>query len=161
MTYANGEQYVGEWKDGSPIHEQRQVAEVNNSTANKYRKVNDYYVTFEDWDFLPPGEHLMDEIRDHFIQNRKAIEFKYKAVVDMTRIDEIETLGPSYAVVGKRGWLGYVTFGFQDNLKVVAECPIEGNAVYVFFERDWRKQMKHPKWWVKKIGRVWFRKVVH
>ncbi len=79
----------------------------------------------------------------------------------MSPFDEIERLSPSYAVTGKKGWLGYVTFYFAETDKVLSECPIEGNAIYVFRERDWRRLTKHSKGWVRTRIRSWYKKVVH
>ena len=91
----------------------------------------DYLVSHADWDFLPPGQWGMSQIEAHFEENRAVIESQTGQVVDIERLSEIGALNPSAAIIGKRGWLGYVTFCFNFTDKVVLECPVEGNAIYI------------------------------
>ena len=120
----------------------------------------DYLVSHADWDFLPPGQWGMDQVVAHFEENRTVIESQMGQVVDINRLYEMGTLNPSVAIVGKKGWLGYVTFCFNFTDKVVLECPVEGNAIYILYEADWPRLARRTKAQVRKSRSFW-KKVVH
>jgi hypothetical protein len=53
-------------------------------------------------------------------------------------------LKPSSVYVGIGEFDGYIVLAFRQTRKVVLECPIYGNAIYVIHE-DWQRLAKMPK----------------
>jgi hypothetical protein len=116
-------------------------------------------VVYSDWDFLPPGKWGIDQIVDHFEENRREIEANGRTV-ELNRIHEINSLGPTSVMIGKKGWLGYVTFSFAFTEKIVLECPVKGNAVYILSGKDWQRLARKTKAEVRRSRSFW-KKVVH
>jgi hypothetical protein len=60
------------------------------------------------------------------------------------RLHQINLLKPVSCLVGTESWHGYVIFKFSDTNKVVLECPIEGNAIYIL-SSNWENMVGHTK----------------
>lgn len=79
--------------------------------------------------------------------------------VDPARLWHIMRLNPLRCYVGTELWLGYVIFEFSYTTKVVLECPVEGNAIYIL-PATWRKMIHLSKQSIRANRRQW-RKIVH
>ena len=110
---------------------------------------------------LPPGQWSMSQVKEHFLNNKETIESLGNSFVDIARLDTINRLKPDTAIIGAKGWMGYVTFAFDGKRNVVLENPIKGNAAYILKGKDWKRLSKHSKGWLKNRSRSSYRKVVH
>jgi len=92
------------------------------------------------WQVLPPGWWNQDKYASAFGN-------KYKqADLNFARLKVVDSLGPSKRYVGsdKFGSYRYWVFVFKNH--VVAECPLEGNALYVITgTQDWRNLLRRSK----------------
>lgn len=97
------------------------------------------------WDVLPKGEWNLEQILKHFKNLIHDNNWREKEF-DKTRIEKIcKHLKPSILYIGREQFEGYVVFCFDWTKKVVLECPIYGNAIYVI-NGDWQKIAKLSKW---------------
>jgi hypothetical protein len=80
--------------------------------------------------------------------------------IQWERLRDLQLLEPARCSVGREGWHGYVIFEFSWTPKVVLECPIEGNAIYVL-SGDWRKMVGHSKRYLRTQYAGYCSKVVH
>lgn len=86
------------------------------------------------WKLLPLGEHPFADIVRHYkwLQERNTnVEYQ------MARLDKVYNLGPSSIYIGIDEFEGYIIFHFEKNQIAVLECPVVGNAIYVFKD-DWK-----------------------
>jgi hypothetical protein len=80
--------------------------------------------------------------------------------IQWPRISALKSLGPAKCYLGEEQWFGYVVFEFARSDRVVLECPVEGNAIYVLWG-DWKSMVTHTK------RNVWthfsqnYRRIVH
>ena len=80
------------------------------------------------WRVLPQGEWTLASILNNYSElQRRNPHVRY----DLERIHAISRLKPSTCYIGDGEFDGYIVFTFEHTLKVVLECPIHGNAVYV------------------------------
>ena len=86
------------------------------------------------WHILPPGEHPFPAVLEHF---RVLAERHPSVEYDHTRLEKLNSLGPTAVYVGVDEFEGYVVFNFEHYAAAVLDCPIVGNAVYVMRDRDW------------------------
>lgn len=84
------------------------------------------------WKLLPPGKAPFSKIIERF---RHLSRENTGAVYDMDRLDRIYSLKPSETFMGIDEFQGYVAFRF--GTKTALDCPIIGNAIYVFGE-NWK-----------------------
>jgi hypothetical protein len=84
---------------------------------------------------LPPGELSADRLRRYYegVQRRNP-EFRYEP----ERLDRAFSLGPKKCYVGTDEFDGYAVFTFSHTERVLLECPVYGNAVYVI-DKDWKR----------------------
>jgi hypothetical protein len=73
---------------------------------------------------------------------------------------EIGRLSPSECYVGREGWKGYVVFTFESTSRVLLECPIEGNALYVLDE-NWKTMLGLSKGEIRERHQGQHVRVVH
>jgi hypothetical protein len=93
------------------------------------------------WRILPSGEWTFGSILNHYSELQRAnpqIHF------DIKRLQTVFLLSPSSLYVGLGEFDGYIVLAFSETTKVVLECPIYGNAIYVIRE-DWQRLAKLPK----------------
>lgn len=80
------------------------------------------------WELLPPGTWTLDDIMKHYRRYEGAEAGRR---VDYNRIRELQKLNPRSCYVGRKGWDGYFVMTFAHSQRVVLDCPMEGNAIYV------------------------------
>jgi len=94
---------------------------------------------------LAPGTWDMRQVVEYY---RKAAENRGNGwgngEFDPSRLEKIASLRPSQCYVGKESWHGYIVFEFANTDRVVLECPIEGNAIYVL-SGNWKLMINHTK----------------
>ena len=99
------------------------------------------HVTRLPWRLLPEGD-LLGTLNDFVERETRRGMGDY----DFGRLRAILKLrpAPSRCYVGLGEFTGYFAFCYPHTSKVVLECPIQGNALYVF-DRDWESLSKLPK----------------
>jgi hypothetical protein len=93
------------------------------------------------WRLLPPGELFVEGLRRHYdgLQRRNP-EIRYGP----ERLETALSLGPEERYVGAGEFDGYVVFTYPGTERVLLECPVYGNAVYVLGS-DWKRLSKQSK----------------
>ncbi len=93
------------------------------------------------WRVLPPGELSVGNVLRHYegLQRRNP-----HVVYDKERIAKAFSLRPDRCYVGSDEFEGYIVFAFSHTEKVLLECPVFGNAIYVIHS-DWRRLSKTTK----------------
>lgn len=86
------------------------------------------------WRLLPPGANPFSHILQHYEQLSK---HHPEAGYDLERLHKAYSLNPDETYVGLDEFQGYVVFYFQNSATAVLDCPITGNAIYVFGE-NWK-----------------------
>lgn len=97
------------------------------------------------WELLPPGKGNWNEIREIItpsILNHNKILENQKLVVE--NIKFLRSFKPSFCAMGKKGFNGYIVFGFPHRKLYFMESFIWGNATYVFGE-NWEELSKLNK----------------
>ncbi len=93
------------------------------------------------WKFFPKGEWTVEQIVKEFGKYISQNE-----IIDESRIWKIyENLRPSDCYISQDGFNRYIVFCFDWTDKVVLECPIYGNAVYIIKD-NWKEITKLHKW---------------
>lgn len=94
-----------------------------------------------DWRLLPRGANPFSNILRYYEQLSKYHpEVKY----DLERLHKAYSLKPDATYVGVDEFQGYVVFYFEDFATAVLDCPITGNAIYVFGE-NWKNLARLTK----------------
>ena len=93
------------------------------------------------WKLLPPGELSIERLRRHYedVQHRNP-DIRYEP----QRLEKAFSLRPKECYVGTDEFDGYVVFTFPHTERVLLECPVYGNAVYVI-SRDWKRLIRLSK----------------
>ncbi len=93
------------------------------------------------WRVLPPGELSVGNVLRHYegLQRRNP-----HVVYDRERIAKAFSLNPDRCYVGSDEFDGYIVFAFSRTEKVLLECPVFGNAIYVIHS-DWRRLSRTTK----------------
>jgi hypothetical protein len=93
------------------------------------------------WRLLPPGELTIERLRSHYegLQHRNP-----RVRYDPERIEKAFSLGPERCYIGTDEFDGYVVFTFTRTKRVLLECPVYGNAIYVLGP-DWKVLSKMSK----------------
>jgi hypothetical protein len=127
---------VRKWQEQIEKDEKRREVEVNRDEAVRrmYQKVKrasePKTITILPWEIAAPGEGTED---------RAVCEY-YREVLSRGGLDEFdqEHLGKILALPrsghlmkGKAGWYGYIGLRFAHTNKVLLDCPVPDNAVYV------------------------------
>ena len=93
------------------------------------------------WHLLPPGEMSVESLRSHYAGlARRDPDVRYEP----ERIEKVFSLGPEQCYVGADEFDSYVVFTFAGTDRVLLECPIYGNAVYVLGQ-DWKRLSRMSK----------------
>ena len=93
------------------------------------------------WELLPPGQLTREGVRAHY--ERLARAYPERGYLP-ERMVEAHSLGPRAWWKGRKGFYGYVVFEFAGTEKVLLECPVYGNAIYVL-GGDWRELSRKSK----------------
>jgi hypothetical protein len=93
------------------------------------------------FELLPPGaKDLWQAIERKLKISKTHAHSFYAHGIDKDRFRQIELLNPIKRHLGEKAWLGYVVYEFARSSRVVLECAIEGNAVYIL-PGDWKKMI--------------------
>lgn len=109
------------------------------------------------WKLLPSGKLSFQSILDHFrflSRHRALLE------CDIDRLHKIYGLGPDQIYVGEAEFDGYLVFYFCDGPAAVLDCPILGNAIYVF-GYNWKKLSRFTKTDLIHSRRLDFDRIIH
>jgi len=90
------------------------------------------------WKLLPRGEHPFQRIVQHF---QGLSKHSTPVVFDVHRLHKAYSLNPDDVFVGIDEFEGYVVFYFAEAETAVLDCPVTGNAIYIFGE-NW-KSLSH------------------
>jgi hypothetical protein len=86
------------------------------------------------WKLLPKGNYPFERILKHFDGLSRQ---RNHQVFDISRLHKINGLSPDATYVGIEEFEGYVVFYFDQAETAVLDCPLTGNAIYVFGE-NWK-----------------------
>ena len=109
------------------------------------------------WRLLPPGQQPFDKLVQHFHNlSRK----EPRIVFDIVRLHRAYSLNPDEVFVGTEEFEGYVVFYFAQAHTAVLDCPVTGNAIYVFGE-NWRSLSRLTKSTLLSRRKDSVRRIVH
>ncbi|MDP9476741.1 MAG: hypothetical protein M3R38_13825 [Actinomycetota bacterium] len=93
------------------------------------------------WRVLPPGELSADAVRRHYdTLQRTNPDVRY----ERERITKALSLRPNEYYVGMDEFEGYIVLTFARTPRVLMECPVFGNAIYVI-KSDWKRLSRMSK----------------
>lgn len=93
------------------------------------------------WRVLPPGELSADNVRRHY----DALQRTNPGVrYERERITKALSLRPDQYYVGMDEFESYMVLTFAHTQRVLMECPIFGNAIYVL-KSDWKRLSRMSK----------------
>lgn len=90
------------------------------------------------WEFLPPGADPFARIRAHYRSG------PFWSIYDEARLRAIWGLRPACSYLGRKAFGGYQAFVFSGTEIAILECPLTGNATYVF-RKNWRWLSRQTK----------------
>ena len=93
------------------------------------------------WRVLPPGELTLEKVLAHY--ERLARERPGRRF-EPERIEKAYALGPTGWWGGSEGFGGYVVFEYPGTERVLLECGLNGNAIYVLGP-DWKRLSRLSK----------------
>lgn len=108
-------------------------------------------VTEYQWESVPPGENPVDAIARSF---KEWHQRNPRVAYDEDRIEKARSLKPKRGYTGKRKFDGYFIYDFDYTEKMIMECPIYGNAIFVlgpsleperWLQMKKRQIMEHPE----------------
>ena len=94
------------------------------------------------WKLLPRGKQPFQTLVQHF-QNLS--RHSPSLIVDINRLDRAYSLNPDEVFVGTDEFEGYVVFYFAGAQTAVLDCPVTGNAIYIF-DDDWKSLCRLTKY---------------
>jgi hypothetical protein len=109
------------------------------------------------WKLLPPGTNSFEQIVRHF---ESLARRESHVVYDLGRLHKVHSFHPDDVYVGIEEFDGYVVFYFSESSIAVLECPITGNATYVFGD-NWKALSHLSKHDLLNSGRRDFVRIVH
>lgn len=93
------------------------------------------------WRLLPPGELSVQKVLQHY----NKLEYHYPDIrYEKERISKAFSLGPNGCFVGTDEYEGYIVFTFAHTSRVLMECPVFGNAIYIL-NSDWKRLSRLSK----------------
>jgi|GEM_PF-2417854 len=123
-----------------------------------FEKRNAGFVTTKiNWKILPPGKHPFQKIVEHF---QRISKHRRDLIVDMNRLHKAFSLGPEEVFVGTDEFEGYVVFYFASAETAVLDCPVIGNAIYVFGE-NWKSLSRLTKSQLLSAKRPNVERIIH
>ena len=141
----------------------RENREKQESTWSNSGKDNTSYGSLEviNFELLPPGEWTLEKTIQQYRDNEKAIFSKWQSVIDYDRIKQIDRLNHDRQYWGTKSFLGYSVYEFTRYEKVVVDCPIVGNAVYLLYKNRWKNQIRLSKKELRDLFPGKYKKIVH
>ena len=92
------------------------------------------------WELLPTGERSFKKLKDYLQTIPKLSDVEF----DFERLDKIISLNADEIYYGVDEFEGYLVFYFGKIKVAVLDCPIKGNAIYIFGE-DWKNLSRLSK----------------
>lgn len=80
------------------------------------------------FEIAAPGERTNEHVYAYY---REVLRWGQLARFDQDRLDKVLALPRSGLLKGKAGFYGYIVLQFEHTEKVLLECPVVGNALYV------------------------------
>lgn len=93
------------------------------------------------WKLLPQGKQPFQKLIQHFHGLSQKVTH---VVFDIDRLHKVYSLNPDEVFVGTEEFEGYVVFYFALAETAVLDCPVTGNAIYVFGE-NWKSLSRLTK----------------
>jgi hypothetical protein len=110
---------------------------------------------------LPPGTWDIDDVIKHYrVHARSTPQFCGARSVDHERMNAWKQLMPIKCYRDRELYLGYVVFEFRESKRVVMDCPVEGNAIYILWG-DWKRMVGHSKYDLRSNYPDNYLKIVH
>jgi hypothetical protein len=82
-----------------------------------------------DFEFVPPGQQTDEHVRTYY---REVISRgRLRGVFSQDRLDKVLSLPWETWEKGKAGLYGYILLRFHHTERVLLECPVEDNAIYI------------------------------
>ena len=138
-------------KSGNEITRRREIVVSIRSRKRKTftKSLNDIPTKKLPWKFFPKGQWTVEQIVKEFSNYISQNE-----IIDESRIWKIyDNLNPSDCYISQDGFNRYIAFCFDWTEKVVLECPIYGNAIYIIKD-DWQEITKLHKWQARRSHKV-------
>ena len=107
------------------------------------------------WRVLPPGELTLEGVLAHY---RRLARERPDRLFEPERIEKAMSLDPMMWWEGHEGFGGYVVFEYPGTDRVLLECGLKGNAIYVLGP-DWQRLSRLSKREVLKDPST--RRIVH
>lgn len=93
------------------------------------------------WKLLPKGKQRFKKLVEHFERiSKQQIPTRF----DMDRLHKVHSLRPDDVFAGIDQFEGYVVFYFVSAETAVLDCPVTGNAIYVFGKK-WKSLSRLTK----------------
>ena len=113
------------------------------------------------WSLLPPDHMSLRGLVSYYESIEKAFYLKHQEEVDQERLKQIISLSPNRGFRGPDEFLGYVVYEFDRYEKVVLDCPVYGNAVYLLYKDRWRTQARQSKQYIRENYPGLWSRVLH
>jgi hypothetical protein len=111
------------------------------------------------WKLLPKGSYPFDKVLKHFEELSRRKKYQHQEY-DVARLHRINSLSPDEIYVGNDEFEGYVVFYFAQIKTAVLDCPLTGNAIYVFGE-NWKTLSRLTKSALINRRASGFHRIVH
>ena len=124
-------------------------------------------VTTLPWEFAPPGQRTDDHVVYGYY--REVLGRVGLKGFDQERLEKILALPWNGLLKGKAGFYGYIVLTFDHTEKVLMDCPVRDNAVYILDSGDERllgmdkqeliasdevKRIYHTDGWYERVKRA-------
>jgi len=127
----------GEFGSGRKV-----ITDIFAAIEKRFKDTIDRQVIKIPWTLLPgTSEERFSEIVNHF----KSLEDQTSSLrYDIDRLHKVYSLNADEIYIGIEEFKGYVVFYITGIETAILECPIQGNAIYVF-QKNWFKLSKLSK----------------
>ncbi len=93
------------------------------------------------WRVLPTGKSSLDDILRHYDELE---HLSPKTRYERDRLVKAYSLHPKEVALGSAEFRGYIVFTFDHTKRVLLECPMYGNAIYII-DSEWKSLSKLTK----------------
>jgi hypothetical protein len=113
------------------------------------------------WTLLPPDHNSFGGLMSYYKSIEKEFYSKHRQRVDEARLRAILSLKPDRKYRCSDGFLGYLVLEFERYEKVILECPVYGNAVYLLYKNSWKSRARESKKYIRENYPGSYRRVLH
>jgi hypothetical protein len=113
------------------------------------------------WQILPPDHNSFAGLMSYYKSIEKEFYSKHRQRVDEARLEAILSLESDRKYRCSDGFLGYLVLEFERYEKVILECPIYGNAVYLLYKNSWKLQARESKKYIRENYPGSYKRVQH